>query len=690
MIFKIDKNTANYKLLTSKPYLFGLLVKIVCAFIFAGELFKNSFVPFVSYFVDSRFSNPYSHYIGNHETDAFPYPALMLFIFTVFKFIFGNSWIIQPLLFRIPLLIADTVILIFLCRMLKGKEKRILFFYWCSPVLLYISYVQGQFDALPVMFLIIAFYLLFKKRLILSGIVLGLALATKTNMILVLPFYLVYVWKDYNENKLRQTLLSLLLMGATFILINSPYLLNKDYFEMVFKNKQQGKVWNFTVNYGGNLLFFVIPALYFFLLAKFVRYKHLSKDVFMMFVGFVFSSLILFIAPMPGWYFWAIPFLTYFYAKENKLTILPLVSLQLTYLAYFAVIEQSDYLKVFVFSPSDNSIFKILSLNGINAQMIVNIFFTILQTLLLINIYWVYKIGISAHLKARIKNVPCFIGIGGDSGVGKSTMSNSFEKLFSKEGLTIITGDDMHKWERGHEMWKEHTHLSPNANRLHEEIAQMKALKNGNKITRRIYDHDTGKFTESVNIYSNKVILFEGLHPFYISAKRELYDIKIFMNPEETLRIHWKVCRDVEKRNYSKEKVLEQLKAREGDSIKYIQSQAPYADIEIIYFPLSPIKDIGNDLPIEIGLKVRFGTNLDIETLHQQLNKVPTLKVFHYYEMSHQVIEVIGNIDKKQIAEITYKLIPDAEEIIENPVFEDDYKGFLQLFVLYYIAQNID
>ncbi|MFC4722893.1 hypothetical protein ACFO5O_11210 [Geojedonia litorea] len=588
-----------------------------------------------------------------------------------------------------PLLIADIVILIILSRFLKNAEKKLLLLYWCSPVLFYISYLHGQFDILPIMFLFVSFFFLFKKRFFVASAILGLGLATKTNLLIVLPFFFIYLWKFTNANKqIKLVSSAFCIVTGVFLVLNSTFLLDKEFLTLVFKNKEQVKLWDFKIRFG-NMFFYVIPAVYLLMIAKVIRYKQLSKDLFIMFIGFAFCSLLLFIPPQPGWYFWIIPFLIYFYIKEDKLSVFPLLALQFFYLLYFALIPNSDFTNLYIYKSDGDTLYTFFQSFGLNPSMLLNIVFTGLQVLLFINIFWIYRIGVTKNVKAKIKNAPCLIGVGGDSGVGKSTLTASIQKLFAKDNMTILRGDDMHKWERGHTMWQTHTHLSPKANDLHDEITQLKSLKEGKKILRRHYDHNTGKFTKPLSIYPNKVILFEGLHPFYILAKRELFDIKIFVSPAEDLRLHWKINRDMKMRGYTKEEVIKQLEIRKTDSLKYIQSQSKHANIKISYYSINKNIDIGNGEPVDLGLMISCETSIDLNLLCEKFNDIKTIQVNHLYDTDSQQLEVVGSITALEIEQIAYNTVNNAEDLIEEPIWEDNYKGFTQLFLLYYIQQVV-
>ena len=127
------------------------------------------------------------------------------------------------------------------------------------------------------------------------------------------------------------------------------------------------------------------------------------------------------------------------------------------------------------------------------------------------------------------------------------------------------------------------THLNPSSNHIHREIEFLKFLKNGISIKRRSYDHNSGKFTLPSKIKSKRIVIYEGLHPFYLSEMKNSFDISFFIKPDEELRKEWKINRDTTKRGYSKEKILKQLKEREHDSLRYIQSQAKLADVIISF-----------------------------------------------------------------------------------------------------------
>lgn len=691
MIHLKDKQ-GKHKLPILKSRLFwaGVGVKLALSILFASDYLRELFAPFGNYFISSGFANPYDYFAQNGTGTEFPYPPLMLWLFSSFRAMF---WVLFPggidgfsfidsLLYRLPLFIADISILFVLMRWLKTRTRQVLIWYWLSPVLIYINYFHGQLDVIPMAFLIGSLYFLFKNKQEYSFFILGLAIACKTNMVLVLPFYFIYLWRIPSVD-FKKIISVISILFVTVLLLNLPYINSKAYINMVYNNPVQQQVFDLYYQFNSSLRIYFIPAVYFVLILWYLSFKFVNRDQLILFLAFTFLALTLMIAPMQGWYFWIMPLLIYFVIKHGKREQMVLVILSVLYFIYFGFIQQSDYLNSFNFPSLDSSY---LVYNG----TLLNIAFTLLQTTLLIMAYLLFKNGISSNIQAKFLSQPYMIGIGGDSGAGKSTLTNALSSVFEKQNTTIIRGDDMHKWERGNENWKKFTHLDPRANHLHQDLDQAKSLKTGQTIKRSFYDHNTGKFTIPTFLKPNKLILFEGLHSFYLQNQLDVYDLKIFMQPQENLRVWWKVKRDVAKRGYSPEQVLEQLKTREQDSEKYIKNQALHADIVASFYSLNEINPLDLETEPQIGLKLRFTNGVGLDQIIDKLNMTGSLKVDHEFDNAHQYLSLYGTITGNEIELIAYQLIPQLEEIgVYNPQWKADYEGLLQLLTVYFVFEKM-
>ena len=141
-------NNRLKEILSSNIFWIGLLIKVILAFTLASNFLTDLFIPFTDYYVGSGFKNPYEHFISTDRSNAFPYPALMLYIISIPRVIFGffADWSVISsstiFLARLPILLADFLILVLLSRLIKEHSKKILIYYWLSPILIYINYIH--------------------------------------------------------------------------------------------------------------------------------------------------------------------------------------------------------------------------------------------------------------------------------------------------------------------------------------------------------------------------------------------------------------------------------------------------------------------------------------------------------------------------------------------------------------------
>ncbi len=235
----------------SPLFVFGLVAKLYAGTFFGGTNFTTLFVPFLKYFSFSETGSPYQFFFNNGLVEVFPYPQLMLYIMSIPGALFGS--LLHPdlfivthkelLLFHLPILAADIVILVILSRWLKNKHRELLWFYWLSPILFYINYIHSQLDAIPIAITFAFLYLLFKERWGFALSLLGAAIAAKFHIIILLPFTLIYLWKR------RLSLWYITLYTATaafvFLIINNVQLLKEPFLTLVFNNREQSKVFQF-------------------------------------------------------------------------------------------------------------------------------------------------------------------------------------------------------------------------------------------------------------------------------------------------------------------------------------------------------------------------------------------------------------------------------------------------------------
>jgi len=213
------------------------------------------------------------------------------------------------------------------------------------------------------------------------------------------------------------------------------------------------------------------------------------------------------------------------------------------------------------------------------------------------------------------------IAITGDSGSGKTTLSNILMNYFSNS--VLLECDRYHKWERGDNNWTHFTHLNPESNYLLKMQEDVFNLKLGQDIYQVDYDHSNGKFTTKQLIESKNNVIICGLHSLYLD--KDIVDLKIYMDTQESLRLYWKINRDMKTRNYNKEKILEQINRRSIDFNKYILPQKEQADIIInIYCDnfIFNIDDMETTQPINLQYRIGIKNSYNISNIINGLSEI--------------------------------------------------------------------
>ncbi len=667
-------------------------LKLLFSALFASHYLTDLFSRFVNYFVVSGFGNPYTFFSQAGVLDIFPYPSVMLWALAIpraiFSFLVSTDYSaagnLHLLIYRLPVLLADLAIFLILVRWLKSKQEEVLRYYWCSPILFYISYIHGQLDAIPIALLFISLYFIFKEKLFVAFIFLGLAVSAKTGMLIVLPFAIAYLVSQ--KIGVRKVLLLSAIPIFVFLALNANYLLSPGFVEIVLKTPQEFKVFDFKINFGGNFVIYLVPFAYLLLLAKGFTYKTYNRDIFLMFLGFSFGILTFFIPPMQGWYYWVLPFLIYFYIKQDDAPMLSFFALNILYFLYFMFIPGSDMFEVF--SPISKviagypNLYSAISSYGHNPSVIINSIFSALQAALALSVFWIYRKGIESNMRYKISYKPYLIGLSGDSGSGKSTVARLISDVFGEKNTAVAEGDDMHKWERGHKMWNKFTHLDPRANNLHADLEQAMRLGGGDGVERKRYDHNRGRFTLPEKLESKKIIIFEGLHSLYLTKMRDILDLKIFLRPDEDLRVDWKVARDMRERGYDRARVLEQIKKRGSDSEQFIKPQEQYSDIVV---SLGRVDGAGN-----MNLAIRCGNHINMDPLLSALGELRGMRVNHSFLDEFQEVGVEGQASPGEIDSIAFGVIPELwDVVVGEPKWASGYDGLMQLFICYYIFEGM-
>ncbi len=187
---------------------------------------------------------------------------------------------------------------------------------------------------------------------------------------------------------------------------------------------------------------------------------------------------------------------------------------------------------------------------------------------------------------------PLMLGVVGDSGCGKSTLVRGLKELFGKGRVTEICLDDYHRYDRAERARLNLTALDPAANHLELMTEHLALLREGKRVLKPVYDHATGRFAHPEAVMPRPVVIVHGLLTFFTPQLADLFDLRVYLDPEESLRLEWKTARDTLKRGYDLAEVLRQIEERRPDARAYIHPQKAAADLVISF--RRPVSLLGN------------------------------------------------------------------------------------------------
>lgn len=664
-----------------------LALKLLLGAFLGSHYMRELFVPFTNYFVGSGFADPWAHFAGEGRFDAFPYPAAMLALLAIPRFLLGPFMaagvdVVTPMhLFaaRLPLILADLGIFLGLMRWFPAKSREVLFYYWCSPILLYVCYWHGQLDVLPTALFFGALVLYRQHAGVPASLLLGLSLAAKSHLWAALPFLFTYL---YQEHKWKALLRFLPLALGTYALVNAPFWGSDAFWAMVFGNEEQKRLFSFqlVVGQSQSVALMLAPVAMVVLWFHFHAQQKRNWDLLMLYLALLFGVFTLLTPPAPGYFLWSLPFLVYLVCLAPRFDGLPFTIYALCYLGYYMLAAPAgvDDVLMSLLTPGQGQ-----AIMALREALPANLIYSFMQASFLVLVVTTFRAAVASNQIYRARVRPVLVGISGDSGSGKDTFTRLIGGMFEAEKTATITGDDYHRWERGHDKWKVYTHLDVRANDLHRQYHDAIALLNGQTIYKVTYDHDTGKFTEKAPFFPNELVFIQGLHSLSLEGLRTIYDLKVFLDPDDDLRRRWKIQRDVVERGHQLDHVLKALEQRERDRERYIMPQRPHADLVVRWYQ----EGEGGAL----GLEIQARNSFHLQPLVERLAEAPGLRLDlePFLDADFQRLHVTGSVDASVLAAAAAALIPNMEELGATGRFQPQLEGVLQLVFLSCLSEGL-
>jgi phosphoribulokinase len=286
------------------------------------------------------------------------------------------------------------------------------------------------------------------------------------------------------------------------------------------------------------------------------------------------------------------------------------------------------------------------------------------------------------------------LGVVGDSAAGKTTITRGLVRVLGEDHVAHICTDDYHRYDRKQRAELGITPLHPDCNHLDIIAQHLAHLRRGEAILKPVYRHQDGTFGAPVYVRPERFTVIEGLFGYYLPAMRDVYDVRVYLNPPEGVRRKWKVQRDCSRRGYTTDQVLAELDRREPDSEAFIRPQRRYADMLVSFTP--PGDDQDQD-QTHLDAELALGDSLPHPDLSPFLNGGPDGLTL--VDRGHErVLRIPGHIDPARAAaveEAVWERMHFATHLrarrlgeftVGTELYRSEPLALVQLLILYHLV----
>jgi hypothetical protein len=332
---------------------------------------------------------------------------------------------------KIPYLVFDILSAFVLLNLFNdGKKGYLAYRIWMlNPVILYVSYVIGQYDIIPVFFILASLYFLKRRKFSLAMLLLGISSVFKVFSLAFFPFYVLFYWKTKKEDRKTKIidtlfvstvgLLPVLVLSFTFSFVPQFYesvnfalprspIFNGFYGNTFYTRGFAGQpfvagIFLYLFNYGVTFTtqaiipdnIFVVPMAYVLILlvaayqpeASFKRTCEYCAAFLLAFYAFSLFH--------PQWFLWVLPFLTVLAVENRRIfgRLLPvLFILFFVYILYWdATLSVALLVPVFPQALSWPGPVALMNNAGLPGTQIISLFRTIFSGICLFLIYTIIR-----------------------------------------------------------------------------------------------------------------------------------------------------------------------------------------------------------------------------------------------------------------------------------------------------------
>ena len=174
------------------------------------------------------------------------------------------------------------------------------------------------------------------------------------------------------------------------------------------------------------------------------------------------------------------------------------------------------------------------------------------------------------------------IAITGGSGAGKTTIAQALARRLG-QGAVVIAEDDYYRCASTTPGFDAATYNfdAPDA-KEHDLLREHLAMaRSGEAFDKPVYDLVAHRRRARVErIIRAKTLIVEGLHLLWPADLRELFDVKVFVEADEALRLGRRMVRDAESRGRTPRSVFTQFFTNVRPMhTQYVEPQRAFADV---------------------------------------------------------------------------------------------------------------
>ena len=246
------------------------------------------------------------------------------------------------------------------------------------------------------------------------------------------------------------------------------------------------------------------------------------------------------------------------------------------------------------------------------------------------------------------------IAVGGDSGTGKRTLCRGLEAIFGAGRIEKLVLDDYHSLDRSQRKLVGYTATDPRATNFAAMEEDLWALREGRGIEKPVYDHADGTFKGTERMEPHEIIIVQGLFPLYTRALRSLFDVSVWMDPQDDLKPAWKMQRDTLRRGYTEADARDEMNRRAPDVAKYVAPQAKFADLTVTFY-----RPAGASVGASLSARIRKGGRfraLDYAEFQSGSTSIRQIEETTTGGFPETIIELDGTIEPRLAEQVEDRL----------------------------------